>query len=407
MLKHQRRLTLARPTVAPTATSSSRSAYFNTPLSVAGRGWVHDFHPDEPGKSMIDAVTVATRWGHERGAAVLLVAEDGFSKAAVSDPSCSRLLREMGITERADAESISSDARHIPQVGVSFAFPLVRAVAALLSAVSRGDGGAWADGFDHETLGNLVKVVDFLMIDGAAAQVFNAAVGLPTYPRTATTAADNETSGAKVAPPNMDVHAGPWVLGPGTQVTVTGLRSASEHNGHRAEVVALDEAAGRYTVRLPSGVKVRVKPQNLALPELDGERLLFQARTAAQMCTVYCETYARRHARGAHRTREESAHALAMCFTDDVEVARLTKCSTKLYTLVGDLAAGQTVASGIEQVIGELMCAPSGNGRHPFLPTTTARIESDDDTLPSFVLAWFLYTGGGAYSCRRLYACRL
>ena len=77
--------------------------------------------------------------------------------------------------------------------------------------------------------------------------------------------------------------AGPAVLLPGsapkrwptgTTVTITGLKSAAQHNGKRGVVRSFAEDKGRYVVRLSESEElIRVKPDNALLEEMPAERL--------------------------------------------------------------------------------------------------------------------------------------
>jgi hypothetical protein len=54
----------------------------------------------------------------------------------------------------------------------------------------------------------------------------------------------------------------------GSTITVTGLKSAAQHNGKRGEVRSFDEGKGRYVVWLADGEAIRLKPDNALLEEL-------------------------------------------------------------------------------------------------------------------------------------------
>ena len=59
------------------------------------------------------------------------------------------------------------------------------------------------------------------------------------------------------------------LLRAGTIVTITGLKSAAQHNGKRGVVRSFAEDKGRYVVRLEeSGEAIRVKPDNALLEEM-------------------------------------------------------------------------------------------------------------------------------------------
>ena len=50
--------------------------------------------------------------------------------------------------------------------------------------------------------------------------------------------------------------------------TITGIGARPELNGQSARIVRFDSETGRYVVKLQDGTKVKLKPANLAPPEV-------------------------------------------------------------------------------------------------------------------------------------------